>query len=147
MRNEEPRSFFGNEQKLVYQLASECFEQRQHDIVRAIVYLYQRMEQEAQEERFLALSDLEPKLRDQVICEVLFNEWLNSDKPESYTPDQKAYLKLINRVMEWHSQDIITSIIYIYRHSKIIYPDELAAMNRLSVAEKNDIICERLLPF
>lgn len=71
----------------------------------------------------------------------------DKDKLIYFSDDQKIYLRLLNRHLADHDGDMARTIIYLQTHQYFIENFEHEAIRRLSVKEKNQVICELLLPF
>ncbi|WP_261805668.1 hypothetical protein [Lapidilactobacillus luobeiensis] len=71
----------------------------------------------------------------------------DKDKLSYLTDDQKVYLRLVRKSMPLHQDDMVKTLVYLQRHPNVIKPFESSAANRLTAAEKNQVLCELLLQF
>lgn len=60
---------------------------------------------------------------------------------------QKVFLRYLRQNMDQTNQDIERAIIRMRNKWKFAPPELVHAMRQLSVAEKNQVICELVLPF
>lgn len=63
------------------------------------------------------------------------------------TKNQKIFFQALKRNFEFRDEDMINTIIHMQKHPESLNQTEYSAMKYLSSAEKNQVICELLLPF
>lgn len=61
--------------------------------------------------------------------------------------NQKLYLQLLLRFFEQNEYDIVRTVLYLSRHPNKVLQNEYRAMHALTAQQKNQVICEILLPF
>lgn len=71
----------------------------------------------------------------------------DKDKLSYLTNDQKVYLELIRRMLPLHGDDMARTLIYLQKHAYMIKPFEREATRQLTARQKNQVLCELLLPY
>lgn len=61
--------------------------------------------------------------------------------------NQKLFYKALERHFGTQHEDIIKTIVYMQRNPSSLHQSEYQAMKSLSTKERNQVICELLLPF
>ncbi|WP_125767300.1 hypothetical protein [Lapidilactobacillus wuchangensis] len=71
----------------------------------------------------------------------------DKDKLAYLNEDQKVYLRLVRKSLPMHDFDMQRTLVYLAKHGDVIKPFEREATNNLSGFQKNQVLCELLLPY